>query len=338
VGGLFQQKRIVGVDLSETKATLIQARKRFEKLEIEKFFVVEKSGDGEKRFPNVKGKLSFDIEDVIVTNAKMDSVIFITIDVPPKLKRREYEEMAKLEAARNFGISAEEILSTLVGRTENKGIFAIAKKENISETVLKNLEDLGIGEPDVLIPDVFKYLYAIDVSLKGNLIFVVLSFVNNYIAVILQSFMETLGIRVIFRELSRMIDFIRENSGMDVYQIESTDELNDTEIAFLKGELADLSLEIVREISLTINESIQNISLDDINAVVLITDPNVFEDIFKEAFSSVNSNLTLGKFSLKHSANFPNIWLNIYKGALGLTLRGVESGRIKSVFIKKKKG
>ena len=338
MGGLFQPKRIIGVDLSDDKATVIQAKKVFRNLEIEKFFIAEKEGEEVKEFPNIRSKLNFDIEDLIITNAKMDSVIFITIDIPPKLKRREYEEMAKLEAARNFGISAEEILSALVGKTSGKGIFAIAKRENINETVLKNLDKLGIGEPDVLIPDVFKYMYLLDVSLKGNTIFVVLNFIDDYVAVILNSSMEVLGIRVIFRELSRIVNFIKDSSEMDVFQMEDINELGEAEYTYVKNELMDLSLEIIREISLTVNESIEGISLDDINAVVLVTDPSIFETAFKEAFSSVNTNLTLGEFSLRYSMKFPNIWLNLYKGSLGLVLRGVEGERIKHVHIKKKKG
>lgn len=338
MAGLFRSKRVIGVDLSEDKATLIQAKETFRKLEIEKFFIVEKEGNEEKVFPNIRCKLNFDVEDIIVTNARMDLVIFITMDVPLGLKRKEYEEMAKLEAARNFGIPAGGILSALLGRAGNKAMFAIAKKETISETALRHLEDLGLGEPDVVIPDVFKYLYMVDIGSNGNIIFVVLNFVKDYFAVVLQSFTEILGIRVIFRELSEIVSFIRENEGVDIYRVENVNELNGTAMAFLKRELTDLSLEIDREISLMMDESFQSVGLYNIDAVVLVTDPNVLEGVFREVFFSVNSNLTLGNSSLKYSMNLPNIWLNIYKGALGLTLRGVEGERIEFVSLKEEKG
>ena len=100
VGGLLQPRRITGIDLSGDKAAIIQAKKSWRKLEIENFFVVEKESTGE--FPNITNRLKFDIEDLIVVNARMDSVIFTTMDIPPNLKRKEYEEMARIEAARNL--------------------------------------------------------------------------------------------------------------------------------------------------------------------------------------------------------------------------------------------
>ena len=199
------------------------------------------------------------------------------------------------------------------------------------------MEKLGMGEPDVLIPDTFKYLYLTDFSLKGNIVFVVLNFINDYIAVILRSFTEIIGIRIIFKELSRIVNFLKGNARIDIFQVENINELTEPELSFVKSKLTDISLEVVKEISLIVNKSLKKISPDDIHSVVLITDPSVFEDVFKEAFSSINSHLVLGEFTTKYSMKFPNTWLNLYKGSLGLVLRGVAGERIKSVSIKKKK-
>ncbi len=329
-------RRVFAIDFHDTHISLVKARKNFFSEEVESFAWKEMEKAGNLLLLD---DFSHSIEDIIVTSANMDSVIFISSTIPKNAKRRDIENIGKIEAARNFGLAPEEIFASLVGMFENKGLFAVARKESIENSVIKPLSELGLPEPDVVIPDMFKYFYVYYLPKLGKILLITVNFLKGYYAVLLYADGQFVSIRHASVDMKRIMNFFQEETGMSLEEMVKISDIDDVSIKeALKAEFTDLSFEIGREISLLGSSGIMPFSPSEVDLRLVLADPEVFQTPLKESLKEVLQLEELSDPSYRSIVKLPKKVLRYMKGAVGLMLRGVEEyGKAKPVHLKEEK-
>ncbi len=322
-------KTIVGVDFLEESCVCVRGRRFFKKAFLENVSI----------FP-ANEKVPFKIADYdyVVSSANMDYIIFLSTELPEKAKRKEIEKIGRMEASRSYDLPPEEIFSTLVGRVEDKGIFAVSRKETILTQVIDKLKEIGVGEPDVIIPDVFKYFYIYEIPTLGKVIVTVANFYKNYVSNILVCDNRICGIRTSFMELSRIFSYVHENFGVDLRRLEEPYSGEERMERLISEEFSDLILEIVREISLLLNDSLVPVTQDNIDALMVIADPGSLYVSLEKAFENSGINIPIVEADYRNFINIMKKDMVGIKGSVGLFTRGVlDVGKVKSISIKKEK-
>ncbi len=293
--------------------------------------------DGKERLFNYR--INHSIEDLVVTSANMDSVIFISTALPERARKREIENIGRMEAARNFGLAPEGIFVSLVGKVGNRGIFAVAKKDSLENAVIKPLMELGFEEPDVVIPDAFKYLYVYYIPKHGRVAYIIVNFFKDYFTVLLSVEGEIVGVRNASLEVSRVMDFLKSEAGVSLSDIVKMSEIGDERLSMtIRAELTDLAFEITRELSLLAGSGIVPVNLAEVDLRLLITDPEVFNKPLKEALEEAMQPYKVTEPSLRSLLKVPEKMIKLAKGAFGLLMRGAEEyGKIKSLHFKEEK-
>ncbi len=309
-------RNVVAVDFADTYFAIAKARYSFRKLVVvqQEIKFSEEREDWEKVVSNFK----FEPEDVIVTTLDMGMTIFINAFIPLKLKKmKEILNIGKAEAARTMGISMENISVSLVGRSMGKSVFAVAKNEDIDNSVVKYLRNLGVPEPDIVIPDATKYLQAVSFPVHGRVVYLVTNFFKNYVSIFLVIDGQVVGVRNMYSDLKDVFKIINERFGLSIPELYVMGEILDDDLRnFMKTGFANLAMEINREL-VQLLRSEGELTLENIDLVVLISDPSSFSSLFSEAASEV----------LRIKVHSENI-----KDLSGLLLRGGrEFGKVESI-------
>ena len=329
---IFRSK-LVALDVSSESIQAVRGTFKFSKIFIDRWKVILRRDEDVK---NLARDLNVDVEDVLATNMPMDLIIFQTFEIVPGMKRDEVVNYGKMMASRNLGLSPEEVSVDLVGSFGNKGIFAISKMENVRKTV-DNVASLGFPEPDIVVPDAFKFVYITSIPVSGEMLIVALNFLQDYITLIVFSDGEIVAVRTIGVGMGKVFDLVEDHFGISREELilkTSFDEDDKELVDFLKTSFSDIPMELNREIRATLGEAIKEIDTSDIDVVRIHSDPTAFEDILVEVFKESGSfpdvpQIPMEKVSIQTSVS------RRIKGALGLLVRcGYEFGKVKSVQIK----
>jgi len=309
-------KNVVAIDFSDMYFAIAKAKYSFGKLVVIQQEV--KFSEKEEDWKKLIESFNFEPEDIVATSLDMGMTVFIDVAVPIRLKKmKEILNIGKAEAARIMGMSMEDISVALVGKHMGKSVFAVAKNSDIEKSVIEYLRGLGIPEPDIVIPDATKYLQAVTFPMSGRVIYIVTNFFKNYVSVFLVSGGQVIAVRNIYPDLKSVFQIINERFGLTVPELYVMGDILDEDLrGFLVEGFVNLTMEINREISQLLR-SAGEISLNDIDLIVLISDPSSFSSPFSDAVSEV----------LKLSVSVENV-----RELGGLLLRGGrEFGKVKSI-------
>ncbi len=309
-------RNVVAIDFADTYFAVSKARYSFGKLVVihQEIKFSEEKEDWEEVVSNFK----FDPEDIVVTSLDMGLTIFVDVFIPLKLKKmKEILSIGKAEAARTMGISMDDISVSLVGRHMGKSVFAVAKSEDIDNNVVKYLRSLGTPEPDIVIPDATKYLQAVSFPVHGRVVYLVTNFFKNYVSIFLVIDGQVAGVRNMYSDLKDVFKIVKDRFGLSIPEIYVMGEILDDDLRnFMKTGFVNLAMEINREL-VQLLRSEGELTLENVDLVVLISDPSSFSSLFSEAASEV----------LKTKVYSENI-----KELSGLLLRGGrEFGKVESI-------
>ncbi len=310
-------KNVLAVDYSEKIMRVARAKYFFGDLSIT-FELEIFSTDIETRKEALKG-LRFEPEDIVVTSIGSGMILYMDMDVPPNLKRKALMNVGKVEATRVMGIPVENISVYPLGLIANKCIFAVVKLSDIETWVVERLKELGLPEPDVVIPDSLKYLYDTSIPTHGNVLYIIVNFFRDYVSNILVAESQIVGIRNISANLYGVFEVINNRFGITMEELSKMEDLRSLREVedFLKEGFVDLALEINREVLSLLRSAIIEIPQENLDLVVLITDPHSLSFPLSFALSEVvGMKATVEKV----------------KAIEGLLKRGgLEFGRVKSV-------
>ncbi len=329
----FLSSGVLGLNVSGNFVEVVRAKKDFSNLNILKwktgFFVSESEVEG------ILSDVGYDIEDTVVVNLPMDFVVFMTFDVAPGMKRKELRNYGNMMASRNLGISSGDIAVDVLSVVGNRGIFMIARKDNLRKAV-SNLMGMGFPEPDVVIPDLVKYVYLTTIPNMGELLMVVVNFLQNYMAILVFSGGKVISVRITTLDLMSVFDAIQDQFGFTKEEILVRSSLRDLKepYDFLLSSFENLVMELERETTVALRDGIVQLDISAVDVKVVFVEPISFEDALtsvmmkSEIFKDVKS-------SYRPGLNLPEGVLMNIREALGLLIRGgLEFGKVKLVRIK----
>lgn len=211
----------------------------------------------------------------------------------------------------------------------------IARKDNV-EKAISNLMGMGFPEPDVVIPDLVKYVYLTTIPNMGELLMVVVNFLQNYMAILVFSGGKVVSVRITTLDLMSVFDAIQDQFGFTKEEILVRSSLKDLKepYDFLLSSFENLVMELERETTVALRDGIVQLDISAVDVKVVFVEPISFEDALtsvmmkSEIFKDVKS-------SYRPGLNLPEGVLMKIREALGLLIRGgLEFGKVKLVRIK----
>ena len=325
---------VVGLNIAGDLLEIVRADKVFSNLMIERWrsAVVESDAVLEE----VLGEIDMDVEDTVVLNAPVDSIVIYTFDLAPGMKRKEVKNYGKMMASRNLGLNQDDILIDLLGSAGNKGIFVVARKG----TLMKYVSDVmarGFPEPDIVVPDFLKFLYLTTTPSVGELLLIVVSFLQNYMAVLVFSGGVVVSVRVTSLELESAFGVIEDQFGLSRAEVIMRSSLKDMKdlCDFLKSSFENLAMEIDRETRVALRNGLKQLDISDLDVSLVYTEPASLEEPLFEAMKNLETFNELERKMYRPGINVPDGVLSKVRGALGLLVRGgYELGKVKSLRIK----
>ena len=329
----FLSSGVLGLNVSGNFVEVVKAKKDFSNLNVLRwktgFFV------SESEVESILNDVGYDIEDTVVVNLPMDFVVFMTFDVAPGMKRKELRNYGNMMASRNLGISSDDITVDVLSVVGNKGVFMIARKDNVNKAV-SSLMGMGFPEPDVVIPDLVKYAYLTTIPNMGELLMVVVNFLQNYMAILVFSGGKVVSVRITTLDLMSVFDAIQDQFGFTKEEILVRSSLKDLKelYDFLLSSFENLSMELERETTVALRDGIVQLDISAVDVKVVFVEPISFEETLTSVmrksaiFKDVKSNYRPG-------LNLPEGVFMKVREALGLLIRGgLEFGKVKLVRIK----
>ncbi len=321
-------KMITAIDITSRYVAVARGRKSRGILSLIQSFYkdLKKDENPSEVLTEFAKKIKPDVEDIVTVNFPNESLLFYTIDIPPALAPKEDRDYARTEVSRLLNLPANEITVETIRNTLNKMLVVVSRNKDINETV-STVAQAGFTEPDVVLPDLFKYLQIL--QLPTNSTSVLLLFTPEYGAVVIFISKVPVAVRSFAYSTWEVTDIILEETGItqeDIYK--KADVLNESNISSLANSLlADLPYTVEREIIFLLNTVLSDTSIREVSNFYVLCDPPALAEFYVRAFNQFESfqgKVETAKFSVK----FDQVGI----GVLGLLVRGgAEFGKNKLV-------
>ena len=321
---------ITVLDVGVRRLEVLRAKKVGAKIRIlqRDFLLPEFEEKREKKLKELSKKYAVDVEDLVIYSFPIENILFMNLNVPPKMDKRMIKNFALIEISRNLNLRPEEIVVDILEIFEGKVLLVVSKREHIVQYVNK-LVALGFYEPDILIPDVFKYL-EFSTNTVGRRCLIIYNFFEDYYSIILFIGSYVVAIRIVLSNLWDYMEMMRESIGIPPVDLVSMRNLKDSpEVEkFLLTNFEDILIELEREIKLTSETAISSVSIDEIDRFEFLVDPPVLSDVLSKALSGSSTFSSKDFEVIKPPESVETL------GGLGLLLRGGrELGKVKSIHL-----
>ena len=321
---------ITVLDVGVRRLEVLRAKKVGAKIRIlqRDFLLPEFEEKREKKLKELSKRYAVDVEDLVIYSFPIENILFMNLNVPPKMDKRMIKNFALIEISRNLNLRPEEIVVDILEIFEGKVLLVVSKREHIVQYVNK-LVALGFYEPDILIPDVFKYL-EFSTNTVGRRCLIIYNFFEDYYSIILSIGSYVVAIRIVLSNLWDYMEMMRESIGIPPVDLVSMRNLKDSpEVEkFLLTNFEDILIELEREIKLTSETAISSVSIDEIDRFEFLVDPPVLSDVLSKALSGSSTFSSKDFEVIKPPESVETL------GGLGLLLRGGrELGKVKSIHL-----
>ncbi|HEY8542365.1 MAG TPA: hypothetical protein VIL29_08270 [Pseudothermotoga sp.] len=321
-------KMITAIDITSRYVSLARGRKSRGILTLIQDFYkdLKKDENPSELLKEFSHKIRPDIEDIVTVNFPNENLLFYTIDVPPGLKPKEDKEYARTEVSRLLNLPANEIVVESIRNTLNKMLIVVSRQRDINQ-VVSTIAQAGFLEPDVVLPDLFKYFELIDLPTTSTS--VLLLFTPEYGAVVIFIAKIPVAVRTFAYSTWELMDILVEETGITQEDIhKKVDALSTSNIASLTSSLlTDLPYTVEREIIFLLNTVLPNTSIRDVSNFYVLCDPPALIEFYVRVFNQFESfqgKVQGTKFSVKCN--------EVGIGVLGLLVRGgAEFGKNKLV-------
>ncbi|RKX41104.1 MAG: hypothetical protein DRP23_01490 [Thermotogae bacterium] len=321
---------ITVLDIGVRRLEALRAKKVGTKIRVlqRDFLLPEFEEKKEKKLKELSKKYAVDVEDLVIYSFPIENILFMNLNVPPKMDKRMIKNFALIEISRNLNLRPEEIVVDILEVFEGKALLVVSKREHIVQYVNK-LVALGFYEPDILIPDVFKYLEFSN-NTMGRKCLIIYNFFEDYYSIIFFIGSYVVAIRIVLSNLWDYMEMMRESIGIPPVDLVSLGNLKDLpEVEkFLLTNFEDILIELEREIKLTSETAISSVSIDEIDRFEFLVDPPVLSDVLNKALSGSSTFSSKDFEVIKPPESVETL------GGLGLLLRGGrELGKVKSIHL-----
>ncbi len=321
---------ITVLDIGVRRLEALRAKKVGAKIRIlqRDFLLPEFEEKREKKLKELSKKYAVDVEDLVIYSFPIENILFMNLNVPPKMDKRMIKNFALIEISRNLNLRPEEIVVDILEIFEGKALLVVSKREHIVQYVNKFVA-LGFYEPDILIPDVFKYL-EFSTNTVGRRCLIIYNFFEDYYSIILSIGSYVVAIRIVLSNLWDYMEMMRESIGIPPVDLVSMRNLKDSpEVEkFFLTNFEDILIELEREIRVTSETAISSVSIDEIDRFEFLVDPPVLSDVLSKALSGSSTFSSKDFEVIKPPESVETL------GGLGLLLRGGrELGKVKSIHL-----
>lgn len=311
-------KMITAIDIRKNRIYGARARKFRGILSSPVHNVVEIEDNIVEHLKALKEKMRPDVEDIIVTNFPVEDMLFNTLDVQKEIKKSELRSYVTTEMSRILNLSSSEMALDYLRNPVGKVLVMLTKSRQLNEWI-SNLTSAGFPLPDVVLPDIFKYLQLIKMTTSETCVLIILT--PDYSAVVVYVLRSPLGIRTFSHSTEETILIMSEETGLN--ETELLKELSNLESNHVRNIfesiVADLPYSIERETIFMLSSALPGSSIRDIANFYIFCDPPDLAQHYSKLFETVET------FQGKIQILQPQINLKEFPiGTLGLLLRGGE--------------
>ncbi|ABV33069.1 MULTISPECIES: hypothetical protein [Pseudothermotoga] len=319
-------KMITAIDITKRYVEVIRGRKSRGVLTLlDKFY--QQGEDTSKILEQLAKKVNSDVEDIVAVNFPSENLLFFTIDIPGGLKMKDERDYTKTEISRLLNLSAQEIVVEPIRNPLNKALVIVAKQRDVNEAITK-VVSAGFPEPDVMLPDIFKYLELVEI--KNSSITTLIVLAPDYGAIILFMAQTPIGVRTFTYSSWEILDILREETGITAEDFMNNPAIlkdNTSADSIIESVLVDLPYTVERETIFLLNTILPGTSIREISKFYLLFDPPILTEQSVKIFNSIDSFQNKIE-NVKLSVNPDKVGL----GALGIFIRGgAEFGKNKLV-------
>ncbi len=321
-------KMITAIDMTSHYVSLARGKKSRGILSlIQSFYRNIKENENSSQILAMLAKqIQPDAEDIVCVNFPNENLLFYTIEVPVGLRSQEDKNYARTEVSRLLNLPANEIVVESIRNTLNKMLVVVARQRDIND-IVSTITQSGFLEPDVVLPDLFKYLELIDLPTTSTS--VLFLFTPDYGATVIFVAKIPVAIRTFAYSTWELIQILTEETGISQEEIhKNADALSSTSITYLLSSLlADLPYTVERETIFLLNSVLPNTSIRDVSSFYVLCDPPALNEYYVKVFDQFES--FQGKSqSAKLSVKCTEVGL----GVMGMLVRGgAEFGKNKFV-------
>lgn len=240
---------------------------------------------------------------------------------------KDERDYTKTEISRLLNLSAQEIVVEPIRNPLNKALVIVAKQRDVNEAITK-VVSAGFPEPDVMLPDIFKYLELVEI--KNSSITTLIVLAPDYGAIILFMAQTPIGVRTFTYSSWEILDILREETGITAEDFMNNPAIlkdNTSADSIIESVLVDLPYTVERETIFLLNTILPGTSIREISKFYLLFDPPILTEQSVKIFNSIDSFQNKIE-NVKLSVNPDKVGL----GALGIFIRGgAEFGKNKLV-------
>lgn len=311
-------KMITAIDVGKSWISGARARKFKGIISNPVFASVRNEENVVEHLKTLKEKLRPDVEDIVVTNFPVEEVLFNTLEIPRELRKSELRTYITAEMSRILNLSSSEIALDFVRNPIGKALVMVTKTRCLNEWI-SNITAAGFPLPDVVIPDVFKYLRLLKIPGPEACVLVLLT--RDYSVVIVCVSGSPLGIRTFSYSLDETVSIVSEETGLD--EVETVQELSKQESSNVKkifeSITVDLPYSVEREIIFLLSSALPGSSIRDVAKFYIFCDPLGFTPHYVKLFDTVET------MQGKIQPLTPSIGVkSLSVGTIGLLVRGGE--------------
>ncbi len=322
-------KMISAVDIGNRYVAVGKAKKARGKLTVVNYLSSE-SGEPLLTAQNLILKIGTDVEDIVILNYPMDQLLFYTVNSPASVKVKELSSYAAMEIAHLLNVPVEELVVEPIVGPLNKVVAVVAKRKEVNAFVTR-MTEVGLPEPDVVLPDIFKYLQAVQISLPSTVALVILA--PDYSAVCVYVAGKLLGLRSVQFSVQEVLNIVAEETGFGREELHGNIEHveRDKISKIIESFAADIPYTLERELIFLLSSVQPGMSIRDLAKFYVMCDPFTLTGTFVKI---LEQNETFwGKVERAP------VWVEtngVPLGLLGLLIRGgAEFGKNKLVQIQK---
>ncbi|MEN3007946.1 hypothetical protein [Pseudothermotoga sp.] len=311
-------KMITAIDIRKDRIYGMRARKFGGILSKPVHDTVKIESNVVEHLKKLKEKLNPDVEDIVVTNFPVEDVLFNTLDVPKEIKRSELRNYVTAEMSRILNLSSSEIALDCLRNPIGKVLVVLTKSRRLNEWV-SNLTSAGFPLPDVVIPDVFKYLQLIRITTLETCVLILLT--PDYSGVVVYISGSPVGIRTFGHSIEETLMIVSEETGLN--ETEIIEEISSSGSGRVRDVfesiVVDLPYSVEREIIFMLSSALPGSSIRDVANFYVFCDPPDLAQHYSRLFETVET--FQGKIKTLQPQISPK---GLAIGTLGLLLRGGE--------------
>ncbi len=275
-------------------------------------------------------KVGTDAEDIVVVNYPSDLLLFNTVNVPATVKGRELTNYLAMEISHLLSVPIEDLVVEGLEGPSSKAVAIVAKKREVNSLVTRLME-AGLPEPDVVLPDIFKYLQLVNVTIHSTI--AVAIFATHYSAVCVYVSGKLAGLRSVPYSTQEILGILTEETGFTKTELQVNSKVIELEklTRMVESLIPDMPYTVERELIFLLSSIQSGVSVRDVSGLYVLCDPLILTGAFiktlelNETFQGKVSKIPLS-FEVE----------GVPLGLLGMLLRGgAEFGKNKFVQVQK---